>query len=50
MLPDNHQPVPFRIVFPNGAVVEWVDERMEQTKELLGLASRDGMQQPVCGN
>ncbi|MBF0584747.1 MAG: hypothetical protein HQL80_11020 [Magnetococcales bacterium] len=31
--------VPFRIVFPNGAVVEWVDERMERTKELLGLVA-----------
>jgi hypothetical protein len=39
VLPDNHKPVPFRIVFPNGAVVEWVDERMERTKELLGLVA-----------
>lgn len=39
VMPDNHQPVPFRIVFPNGAVVEWVDERMERTKELLGLVA-----------
>ncbi|MBF0096635.1 MAG: hypothetical protein HQM05_04775 [Magnetococcales bacterium] len=39
VLPDNHQPVPFRVIFPNGVVMEWMDERMERTKELLGLVA-----------
>ncbi|MBF0098514.1 MAG: hypothetical protein HQM04_15305 [Magnetococcales bacterium] len=32
-------PTPFRILFPNGAVVEWMDGRMERVEALLRLVA-----------
>ncbi|MBF0182748.1 MAG: hypothetical protein HQM03_22275 [Magnetococcales bacterium] len=32
-------PTPFRILFPNGAVVEWMDGRLEQVETLLRLVA-----------